>query len=107
VNSLLLLLSCGVVLGLVSGLRLLPSWTGALWPALCVAGGIVLLVREPEGYDMFGFGLFIGLFAASASAVAWLLGRGTSVLVGFFRRRQPGNATFTTLSRPDNGIWSG
>jgi hypothetical protein len=89
VNSLLLLLSCGVSLGLVSGLRLLPGWTGALGPVLCVAGGIVLLVREPEGYDMAGFGLLIGLFAAWASAVAWLLGRGTRVLVASVRRRQP------------------
>ena len=86
-NILLLLMCCAVLLGLVSGLKLLPGWTGAVWPALSIGAGIVLLVQEPEGYDMKGFGLFIGLFAAWCSAIAWLLGRGTFVAVVWLHAR--------------------
>src|SRR4051794_3049777 len=87
-NVLLLLMGLAVALGLASGLKMLPGWTGALWPALAIAGGVVLLLQEPEGYDMKGFGLFIGMVAACCSAVAWLLGRGMRLLVEWMRDRQ-------------------
>jgi hypothetical protein len=88
VNLLLLLLCLAVLLGLVSGLKLLPGWTGAVWPALAIVAGIVLLLQEPEGYDMKGFGLFMGLFAAWCSAVAWLLGRAAFVAVTWVLARR-------------------
>jgi hypothetical protein len=101
VNLLLLLLCPAVLLGLVSGLKLLPGWTGALWPALSIGGGIVLLIQEPEGYDMKGFGLFMGFIAAWCSAVAWLLGRATVVAVAWLHAT--GAATSATRSTAPSG----
>ena len=63
-----------VLLSFLTGTRF-GGWTVLVWPAVCLALGALWVVLEPPGYDMHGYGLFVGAVLALVAGVAWLLGR--------------------------------
>jgi hypothetical protein len=64
-----------VLFAFVTGLALRSPWTVALWPAVSVGAGVAVVANEARGYDMHGFGYYLGGIAAVASVAAWFAGR--------------------------------
>jgi hypothetical protein len=84
----MLLWSSLLGLAFVLGLLRLPWWTVAACPAASLAVGALAVANEPSGYDMHGFGYYVGVVAAVLGVAAWLVGRGLAVLVRWLRTRR-------------------
>jgi peptidoglycan/LPS O-acetylase OafA/YrhL len=75
-------------LGFVMGLLRLPWWTVAVSPAASLAVGALAVAYEPSGYDMHGFGYYVGVVLAVLAVAAWLVGRGLAELAHWLRARR-------------------
>jgi peptidoglycan/LPS O-acetylase OafA/YrhL len=75
-------------LGFVMGLLRLPWWSVALAPAASLGVGALSVVNEPSGYDMPGFGYYVGAVLAILAVAAWLVGRALAELAHWLRARR-------------------
>jgi hypothetical protein len=80
-NTFALLCLLVVSTGLLSGLNVLPARVGVAGPVFAIGVGIVLRLGATDGSDTETLWLYLGLLAACASGVAWLLGRAVFTIV--------------------------
>lgn len=67
-----------------------PTWAMLSGPASSLALGAWAVNAEPLGYDMHGFGYFVGACWAVVCVIAAVLGRGLRVI---HQRRTPPSAS--------------